>query len=397
MRITRMFPARSGCDPTILNLERPRFDYPSILAAAVNLLGGQHINDVLASSYAALIVDEYQDCTRPQHTLLTHVADVLDSSILGDPMQAIFGFGGNQLTPWDDVCSHFPIIGELRVPWRWNNANAGPLGLWLLEVRSALLRGEPIDLRTAPAAVAWVELDGKDDRRKQLGAASIRPNGADGKVLVIGDSTNPDGQRRFASQIPGAVTAEAVDLRDLVDFARSFDLAKASALQEVVEFAQRVMTNVGAADLLQRVESLKRGTARKAPTEVEAVALTFVNTPSYAGAADLLVEINKQAAVRAHRPTILRAAIKALQLCQGQDGTGLHAAAVQMREDGRRVGRPLSRCTVGSTLLLKGLEADIVVILDADQLDARNLYVAMTRGATRLVICSRSPVLQPRP
>jgi DNA helicase-2/ATP-dependent DNA helicase PcrA len=50
---------------------------------------------------------------------------------------------------------------------------------------------------------------------------------------------------------------------------------------------------------------------------------------------------------------------------------------------------------VGSTLTLKGLEADAAVILDASGLNARNLYVAMTRGAKRLVICSRKATLNP--
>jgi predicted ATP-dependent endonuclease of OLD family len=56
-------------------------------------------------------------------------------------------------------------------------------------------------------------------------------------------------------------------------------------------------------------------------------------------------------------------------------------------------------CLVGpgdsgkSTLLLKGLEADVAVILDASELDARNLYVAMTRAARCLVICGPKPVL----
>jgi DNA helicase-2/ATP-dependent DNA helicase PcrA len=43
--------------------------------------------------------------------------------------------------------------------------------------------------------------------------------------------------------------------------------------------------------------------------------------------------------------------------------------------------------------LLKGLEADVAVILDAGNFNAQHLYVAMTRGAKRLVICSRSPIL----
>jgi predicted ATP-dependent endonuclease of OLD family len=51
-------------------------------------------------------------------------------------------------------------------------------------------------------------------------------------------------------------------------------------------------------------------------------------------------------------------------------------------------------CNCGkSTLLLEGLEADVAVILDASELDARNLYVAMTRAARCLVICGPKPVL----
>lgn len=56
-------------------------------------------------------------------------------------------------------------------------------------------------------------------------------------------------------------------------------------------------------------------------------------------------------------------------------------------------GRTLPQKAVGSTLLLKGLEADIAVILDADGLSSNNLYVAMTRGARRIVVCARSGIL----
>jgi DNA helicase IV len=50
---------------------------------------------------------------------------------------------------------------------------------------------------------------------------------------------------------------------------------------------------------------------------------------------------------------------------------------------------------VGSTLLLKGLEADISVVLNAGALNARNLYVAMTRGSRRVLVCSPTPILNP--
>lgn len=56
-------------------------------------------------------------------------------------------------------------------------------------------------------------------------------------------------------------------------------------------------------------------------------------------------------------------------------------------------GRVLPRRGVGSTLLLKGLEAQVCVVVEGDKLNAKNLYVAITRGSNRLVICSRNPVL----
>jgi DNA helicase-2/ATP-dependent DNA helicase PcrA len=309
-------------------------------------------------------------------------------------MQAIFNFGSDGLVSWAVVCRHFPVVGELDTPWRWINAKADPLGQWLLTVRKCLLRGEPIDLRQAPAAVHWVALDGTEDHERRLRAARVASPSRDGHVLIIGDSKNPEGQRQFASQTPGAITVEAVDLRDLVSFARIFTVASPGALEQLARFGQSVMTNVGAADLVQRVQSIMRDTARNPPTDVEQAALAFVRAPSHTAAVDVLVEIGKQPGVRTHRPAVLRACIRALQLCDGPEAPSLHDAAIRMREQNRFLGRPLPKRAVGSTLLLKGLEADIAVILNADGLDARNLYVAMTRGSKGLIVCSSTPILK---
>jgi DNA helicase-2/ATP-dependent DNA helicase PcrA len=71
----------------------------------------------------------------------------------------------------------------------------------------------------------------------------------------------------------------------------------------------------------------------------------------------------------------------------------LEQATIRAREEFRMLGRPLPRRVVGSTLLLKGLEAEMAVLLHAGDLDAANLYVALTRGSTALAICSRQPLL----
>jgi hypothetical protein len=395
MRLIGLFPHRSLIDPAILKLERPRQDYPEIRNGAWRLLEGGHIRDILAASYCRLIVDEYQDCSHAQHAIVCHAAMALPTCVLGDPLQAIFGFGGSELAHWqNDVCGYFPLAGELDVPWRWKNAGTENFGLWLLDVRHKLLNGHPIDLRLSPPEVRWVQLDGtNDDRRRQINAGSTRAPDRDGNVLIIGDSRRPATQREFASQIPGAVTVEAVDLRDLVEFAQTLDFSGRDALTRVVNFAGSVMINVGATDLLNRVAILTRGTARKEPTETERAAQHFHANASPSTAAALLAAIGRGAGVRPHRPAVLGACMRALSACDDTEGNTFYETAIRAREQSRLLGRPLDRRVVGSTLLLKGLEADVAVILDADNLDARHLYVAMTRGAKQLVICSRSPVL----
>jgi DNA helicase-2/ATP-dependent DNA helicase PcrA len=397
MRLRATFPRRSGHTAELLELANPATDYPNIRVAATNLLKAGHLSDVLPASYARLIVDEDQDCSVRQHALVTWAAQVLRTCVLGDPMQAIFGFGSDNLANWEEVCAYFPLAGELTTPWRWINAGAEPLGHWLLEVRGKLQLREPIDLRAAPPAVTWVHLDGKEDHQRCLLAARARPPSGDGCVLIIGDSTKPEGQRQFASQTPGAVTVEAVDLKDLVSFARDFNLAAPDALERLAHFAQSIMTNVGAADLVQRVRSLASGTARNPPTNVEQIALAFSRAPSPLIAVDVLVEISKQGGVRTHRPAVLRGCIKALQLCNGSNGLSFHDAAIRMREQNRLIGRPLPRRAVGSTLLLKGLEAEVAIILNASGMNARNLYVAMSRGSKALTVCSATPILTPAP
>lgn len=394
MRLISLFPTRSGHDPEIVGT-RP--NYRAIREAAYRLLKAGHVSDVIQASYTRLLVDEYQDCSIRQHAIVYYASQLIPTCVVGDPMQAIFGFGDDPLAKWDEhVVDHFSVVGELDKPWRWINSQAEALGAWLLEVRRKLHAGDPIDLAEAPDGVTWVELDGKEDHERRLRAGRTRAPRAGGAVVIIGEATSPPSQRRFASQTPGAVTVESVDLRDLVSFAGRFNIAGQRALEEAAGFAQDVMTGIGAKDLVARVATLKAGRARRGASAVEEAALAFEERRSYDTLLDLMVEMNRAGGVRVHRPDVLRALMAGLRECAAGQGVTLHDAVVQQREQNRLQGRKLPARAVGSTLLLKGLEADVVVILDGDSLNARNLYVAMTRGSRQVVICSRNRVLRPR-
>jgi DNA helicase-2/ATP-dependent DNA helicase PcrA len=231
MRLISTFPARSGHARELLDLRHPKRDYPTIRESAARLLAAGHIDEVIAASFTRLIVDEYQDCSIVQHECVAGISKVLPTCVLGDPLQAIFGFQGNELVDWEEhVAATFPPAGTLSTPWRWINAGEESFGKWLLEVRSHLFAGRAIDLRTGPTNVVWIRLDGTADHKARLKAGLTKPPTLDGSVLIIGDSTSPASQRQFASQTPGAVTVENVDLKDLVTFAGSLELSSSELL-----------------------------------------------------------------------------------------------------------------------------------------------------------------------
>ncbi len=393
MRLAAKFPLRTGLNASVLELANPNADYPAIRGAVQRLLQAGHVDDPMASTYSRLLVDEYQDCNTAQHAIVCSIARTLPTCILGDPMQAIFGFR-DPLVDWErEARAMFPSIGILQTPWRWRLAGMDALGDWLLQARASLQRGQPVDLRGAPEGVQWVQLTQGMEVQQRLVAARTEAPNRDGRILVIGDSMNVNGRHQLAMQTPGATSVEAVDLKDLVSFARQFDLASPDALRLLVGFATSLITGVGAANLLARVETIRGGRARTPPTPAEAAAVAFITDPSHAASIDLLQSLEDQYGARVYRPELLHCCVSALRAA-GKEG-GFLGAALRARERNRHLGRPLGRRAVGSTLLLKGLEAEVAVILEPERMTAQHLYVALTRGASRVVVCSSTPLLTP--
>lgn len=394
LKLIKMFPAISGHNLAITDILNPSRDYPAIRHAACNLLQSRHLWALLQASYDRAIVDEYQDCNQVQHAMICAVAQELRTCVLGDPMQAIFSFAGNILVDWNsDVETFFPAAGELNVPWRWRNAGAEPLGQWLLFARQELFNGRPIDLRQAPSpSVEWHPIGNGNDADVRREVARMPPPSPGARTLVIGESTNVGGHHDCAKQTPGAVVVEAVALSHLIQFANRFDPAADNALSVLAEFAQSAITEVPAAELFRRLDTITSGRGKKPPSPAEHQALHFQQSPSLLAAVKYLEACCAMTGTRVYRPTLLFSAIDSLRLAHQAKAT-LKDAAIKVREDYRSKGRPIPTKGVGSTLLLKGLEAEAVVILNGDELSKQNLYVALTRGSMRIVVCSRSPIL----
>lgn len=395
MRLARTFPMRSAIDAGALELRSPGEDYRSIRDAAVRLVGSGDIESILRSSYSHVIVDEYQDCSARQHRMIAALADLLPVVVLGDPMQAIFDFDLDALADWDsDVLGVFPVAEEVNTPWRWTNAGVPDLGEWLTQARASLMDGRGVDLREAPAEVTWVQLNGMDAAAARQRAVNMARPVGDGGLLIIGYRASPHRQHEFARRTRGVRAVESVEMPELIGFARECAPTDADALEQLVALARTTMSKLPP-NYEQRLGSLRGGRARNLETTAsEDSGLAYLETPSPRAAADMLRALEMTPGVHVFRPTLLRAVQGLLQRCTVRATADERVQmAMLVRDSYRFAPRSLPKRSMGSTLLLKGLEASVAVVLDADELDPKNLYVAMTRGCDSLVICPRSPVL----
>jgi hypothetical protein len=153
-------------EPGATHRGHPTFE--QVRAHAVALLrDAPAVAEGLAFRHPVILVDEHQDSTADQHALAAAIASCPGVRIryFGDRLQAIYGYAGGG-EAWDSLCAeHEPV--ELNVGHRW--AKNPPLRDWLLDVRAALLAGEPIDLRERPACVTVHEWSGQAPAPRQPG------------------------------------------------------------------------------------------------------------------------------------------------------------------------------------------------------------------------------------
>ena len=383
------FPLRAGLLP---NASNPRVFYPAVRSACLRLLSSHAIDDALHHSYGRVFVDEYQDCGPDQHAIVCRLAGLLPTFVFGDPLQAIFDFPGAPVVPWNrGVAPSFPLLETLDHPWRWERVGATELGQWLMEARARLQDGTGIDLEQLPEACEWRPPSGDLARDAQAirTATSYWRRGA-GSVLVLASPTEPHRHAELARGGVGIQVVENLDLRGVTQNMVELDVAVAGErLRPLLELAHSVMTSISVDSILGRCNTLQRGRARVPATPDEAAALAFVMQPDWHHARSALLAWSAQTGRRVFRQEVFGMLLD----CFGSAASGRQPSLIDSmasaRERRRHQGRPVAARAIGSTLLLKGLEADYTVLLDVDRLSPQNVYVALTRATRGMLVFSR--------
>lgn len=360
------------------------------------LLGKQFVRRVVAATYAGVYVDEYQDCSDLQHGLVSAFAEFLPCRILGDPMQAIFDFGGDEGKPVDWAVSVYPAftcLGQLETPWRWKTTGDPNLGAWLKKARETLEKGEEIDLSNGlPACVRRVQTTPEYLASKQYSTLmGLLGNQESVIALHGGDQQSKNMTHLLARTMGGKFSSiEEVEGKDLHSFIKKLVAAKTTqqGFLLALDFSKKCFTGVG--DILtagtKRGEVAKQSKGTKYPLVLKA-ANAYLNSPTSSHLRAFFLALKDNPETSAYRRDLLYRFLNVLKIHIDGVGANLTEAANKYQRDMRHTGRPIShRKLIGTTLLVKGLEYDHAVILDADSLDAQDLYVAMTRGAKTLTI-----------
>jgi AAA domain len=363
--------------------------------AAERAIRAPAVRRMLEASYALIAVDEYQDCVLAQHQVVAALREVVPTAVFGDPLQGLFNFGDNQPVSWEEVLTLFPSCELPIKPWRWEGKNE-ELGRWLLTIRSSLKRGEAISLENAP--VQWRSID-NDGRRIYAQTTACFGQPEDGPVVALGHM--PHDCRMAAAKLNGSYSMmEELEGKQMLKFAEVVDLGDAASIAEAtVDFARECAVGVAEAIEKRKRERLGEGktiSSKKDELDPAHVKLSdLLEESSPAAVHSALRELAGLPRFQLFRREAWSCIINALGQAALDPQLKVATAVRRLRNHDRIVGRRPAKRIVSRPLLVKGLQYDYAVLLDADRYNSAELYVALSRCCRAVTVLSSSPVLTP--
>lgn len=192
---------------------------------------------------------------------------------------------------------------------------------------------------------------------------------------------------------------EELDCEALMDFAEKLDSTKSGHHWAVtlLDFASECFTEVGPRlksfrsqyDLGNTPDASRLTTNRRVVESLNSLA----SSPSASALVAAARTLDRIPKAKLYRRELWNEMKTTLRTHEGSKASTFRETAWQVRDRSRRLGRRTEDRVVSTTLLVKGLEFDHAVVTDTEELSAKELYVAMTRGRRGLAVVSESPVI----
>jgi hypothetical protein len=364
--------------------------YENLYSAACNVIKYQSGRKIVSVSYYGLFVDEYQDCTLDQHKLILLLSEIIPTRILGDDLQGIFDFAG-EIVNWDrDVFSVFTKLPDLSTPWRWILANKN-MGNWLTQLRNKIIDKESIYLSDLPNNTTWYKKEWSEQIKQLL-------YGAKGATVGIIDIDNK--AHKIANYLKGQYNSmEEIERRTLFDFLKKFEQgSRKDQILELFVVSIKCMTKVGSElkTIINCVENNRIFKGNKHQVLFKNIE-TYIQTGHISLINEIIKYIGTIEGVRIYRKELwsdIKKVFTTFALNPNENVLVLARKQIEMYSI--KGCRQIYNKTISRPFLIKGLEFNHAILLDADALKPKELYVSLTRGSNYLTILSEKPVLKPK-
>lgn len=378
--------------------------YPFIIRKAIELFQINTIQKVISTSYSGLFVDEYQDCTKSHHQLISLLSCLFPTRLLGDPLQGIFGFKGDLLVDMEDkieMASFLQNIFELTSPQRWLRGNNEDLGENLKDIRRALLASHSINLNHYKFIESHIvnEID-LYNPKTQYYLLINRLLSEDNLLIIHPDTTSINSRLNIIKLLNNRLyLLESIDDKDFYNLSKEVDNAIEDNIIIIIKNICLKLFNKTEIDKWFNNNGLKRKTKihdQETIAPLKGLFLQLERSIHYDIIATSLKTISNLPSVKCYRKDLFYSLLSALRDAD-INGTTVYDAMINHRNAIRRHGRKVMGKSIGTTLLTKGLEFDTVVILNAHKFECpKHLYVALTRASKRLVVFANNSVLNPK-
>lgn len=369
-------------------------EWAKVYPAAVKLIHSGCVDQVLKATYQMVLVDEYQDCSSDQHNLIVELKRLLPVCIFGDPLQSIFKFDGT--VDWDaKVASEFPQVAKLTHPWRWKREGANSsLGGRLVKLREQLEASANLDFSVDGNGISRKWLPDQDGPRlTAISNLCLDTMDLEGTLVVVAQSASDSARATIAKRLAKQKfsVVEPVSSKTLAKHAKAIAQATdETRLEAVVKLLQACVVGVRR-DFIDAVTSHRKGghAGRNKFGNLVDVGDSVGKPDGLNHVFELVDGLLRRDDVYPYRQELLSAMLSALRVAQ-LEAVPLIEAAADVQNKFRHLGRNIPRRCIGSTLLLKGLEFEHVVIVQHEGMTREDWYVALTRATKSVTVLSWS-------
>ena len=364
-------------------------DYDRLYPDVKKIFSNEWAGEILKNTYTSIIVDEYQDCTISQHSIIVALNTFLPVYILGDPLQGIFDWkevDSPQIQIVDLGSLEFERINIRTEPWRWKKTNP-ELGEYLSRVREMLLPAlhkEIIELPIAPEGNYLSVIT-----TEQFESNQYYLNSAYNSILYITKFKQKQlsvcrRQRRHFQY------DETQELKDLFVFSEQFDCddgcRRAAAL---LGFCFSCATKIST-ELKSYFDNLNKGVRKfsriKKHPELAAPIHAICDSIDYQALLSILSWVKDCPGSKIVRKELYGELLRSISYSKDHH-CSLSEAAKEIRfNPGLRKVYSNYKFLSSRTLLSKGLEFDCVLVDMTDPPRAKDYYVALTRARYEVVL-----------